>query len=93
MSRYLGHTVATSEELEYLFDADFTENVECFRKDTLELGYEDEMERVIKENTREDGTIDYVAIISIVFSYCLEYKYEIVEVNGLKIISVAYMYQ
>ena len=104
MGKYLGEVrVATTESVESLkglFDADFTENEEYYREDTLELGYEDEAERVIKENTNEDGSYNISALISLAFndSHYLDYNYHITHVKSLEgkdiqIISIAYMEQ
>jgi len=47
--------------LELFFDADFTENVEQYREDTLEKGFVSEAERVIEETLETyDQPIDII---------------------------------
>lgn len=92
--------VATTEDLENLFDLDFIENEEYYRKDTLSLGYANEADRVIVENTDRDGIPDIDAIVKIAFSSCfyLDYDYAITEAYNegkekIEIISVAHTEQ
>ena len=85
-------TTESKETLEKLFDSDFTENTEYFRKDTLSLGFKNEAQRVISECTEPDGSYDIDKIIEIAFASSF---YESIEVNittigEIQVISVAY---
>jgi hypothetical protein len=99
MGRYLGHRYVTAiedEDFEEIFDLDFTENEEYYRKDTLPLGYKNEAARIIAENKEEnDGEIDVDDLIHRAFkdSYYLEYEYEIDRIGDITIISIAYLSQ
>ncbi len=89
--------VANAKDLEELFfDMDFVENEDYFREDTIELGFETEAERVVKE-LMEQNLEPYALIIA-----CLELQLEddyytsnIIETIVLEnsiIVSCAYMY-
>jgi len=95
------------EDLEKLFDDDFTTNEDEFRGDTLELGYKNEFYRIINEHIAENRKLGFSEneliqigeILSIAYhsSYYLEYTYEITDIPteyGIeKVISIAMLTQ
>ena len=76
-------------------DGDLTENEDYFQDDTLELGYEDEAERIIDEITKDkkmDTLKSFKAVWDVIFDvlYSQEYwgecSYDIIEVGDGKYI-------
>lgn len=88
---YVG-TTENEESMEGLFDLDFTENEEYYRKDTLSLGFKNEAQRVIREHTNEDGTFDVDMILEVAFAsdYYKEIQVVKTTIAGVDVISVAW---
>ena len=89
---YVG-TTESEETMEGLFDADFTENEEYFRSDTLALGFKNEAQRVIREHTNPDGTFNVDSILEVAFgddNYYKQVQILKTEVKGIQVISIAY---
>lgn len=101
----LEHTVivsskpVTKEDLKEVFlrDNDFIENEDYFREDTLDLGYEDEGERVADEIFKEDLTDKekieacFKRMFDSDSSYYSEYDIDITEVGDKYVTSAAYL--
>ena len=86
----------------FLVDTDFKENEEYFRDDTIELGYENEAERVSEEifnkfQYEKDENKKLLLMVNNIFKYSNfvasegDFTWEIIEVGGWYIISIAYI--
>jgi len=86
-------------------DADFTDNEDCFRSDTIELGYEDEAQRVSEEIwykhkkiTNDAKRLEKMMKSLFEVPYFIgtsdlygDYTYEITDVGKAFVVSIAYV--
>lgn len=86
-------------------DADFSENEEYYRDDTLSLGYKNESERLSKEifskeyNTEKDERQLLLDLLNNIFNIdnfilnnCKESQFELTEAFDKYVVSIAYIY-